>query len=51
MVTQLHPDKKIDIIARALVHKGICLWHGIPEHILQELKSNGYKIKKRKSFR
>lgn len=51
MTTQLHSNKKIDIIAHALIHKGIPIWQGIPEHIIEELKSHGYKIKKRKSFR
>jgi len=51
MTSQLHEDKRIDIIAHALVHKGISIWHGIPEHIIEELKLHGYKIKKRKSYR
>lgn len=50
-MTQVHDDPKLDIIAHALIHKGIPIWQGIPEHIVQELKANGYKIKKRKSFK
>lgn len=50
-MTQLHPKNKIDIIAHALVHKGITIWQGIPEHIIEELKLNGYKIKKSKKFK
>ena len=50
-MTQLHDNPKIDIIAHALIHKGISIWQGIPEHIIQELDSNGYKIKKKKNFK
>ena len=50
-MTPLHQDPKLNVIAISLVHKGIPLWHGIPEHIVDELKLNGYKIKKRKRFR
>lgn len=45
-MTQVHDDPKLDIIAHALIHKGIPIWQGIPEHIVEELKANGYKIKK-----
>ena len=38
-------------IARALVHKGVVVWAGIPAHVIEELELAGYKIKKRKSFR
>jgi adenylate kinase len=50
-MTILHQNKKIDIIAHALVHKGVCVWSGIPEHIIEELKINGYKIKRSKKFK
>ena len=33
-------------IARALVHKGVVIWAGIPQHIVDELHASGYKIKK-----
>jgi len=49
-MTQLDEDPKIDIIAHALIHKGICLWHGVPQHIIEVLKAHGYKIKKDESF-
>jgi hypothetical protein len=48
---QVHEDPKLDIIAHALIHKGIPIWNGIPEHIVEQLKANGYKIKKRKKFK
>ena len=50
-MTELHSNKKIDIIAHALVHKGIVIWQGIPEHIIAELKTNGYKIKKSRKLK
>jgi hypothetical protein len=37
-------------IARALVHKGVVIWAGIPQHIIDELHLAGYKIKKRKKL-
>lgn len=43
--------RKQAAIARALVHKGVVVWAGIPEHVIEELELAGYKIKKRKSFR
>jgi len=50
-MTELHFNKKIDIIAHALVHKGVVIWQGIPEHIIEELKANGYKIKKSRKLK
>lgn len=50
-MTQLHENEKIDIIAHALIHKGIPIWQGIPEHILSELKAHGYKVKKKNKFK
>ena len=44
----VHQNKKLDIITQALIHKGIPLHAGIAEHIVEELESNGYKIKKKK---
>lgn len=44
----VYEDKKLDIIAQALIHKGVPLYKGIPEHIVEELKAHGYKIKKKK---
>jgi len=38
-------------IARALIHKGVTVWSGIPEHIIEELHNAGYKIKRRKGFK
>jgi hypothetical protein len=37
-------------IARALIHKGVVIWAGIPQHIVDELHLAGYKIKKRKKL-
>lgn len=37
-------------IARALIHKGVVIWAGIPQHIIDELHDAGYKIKKKKKF-
>lgn len=37
-------------IARALIHKGVVIWAGIPQHIIDELHAAGYKIKKKKNF-
>lgn len=48
MYTQSTHSKVEEIIKNALVHKGVVIWDGIPEHIIEELKANGYKIKKRK---
>jgi hypothetical protein len=50
-MTVIHEDPKLDVIAHALVHKGIVLWQGIPEHIVSELKAHGYKVKKKKKFK
>lgn len=44
----IYENKKLDVITQALIHKGICLNKGIAEHIVEELKLNGYKIKKKK---
>jgi hypothetical protein len=47
----MHVKNKLDIIAHVLTRNGITVWYTIPEQILAELKSNGYKIKKRKKFK
>lgn len=44
----LHKKYKLDVIAHTLTSCGITIWHGIPEKIVEDLKSHGYKIKKRK---
>jgi hypothetical protein len=44
---KLHVKDKLDIIAHVLTRNGITVWYGIPEQIVDELKINGYKIKKR----
>ena len=41
-------SKKNELIRSALNQKGIVVTDGIPEHIQMVLRSNGYKIKKRK---
>ena len=44
-------SKKKDVIRLALNQKGVCITEGIPEHILELLSLNGYKIKKRKKVK
>ena len=44
----LHHKKKCDIIAHTLTSCGIPIWQDMPEKIIADLKSNGYKIKKSK---
>jgi hypothetical protein len=51
MVFKLHKKRKLDIIAHSLTSSGVTIWYGIPEKIIADLKSNGYKIKKSKSFK
>lgn len=48
-ISQLGPKRAA--IARALIHKGIPIWEGIPQHIVEELGRAGYKIKKKKKLR
>lgn len=36
-------------IARALIHRGVVIWAGIPQHIIEELHNAGYKISKRRN--
>jgi hypothetical protein len=50
VLAQTTHSKKEEVIKNALVHKGIVFWGGIPEHIIEELKIHGYKIKKRKHW-
>lgn len=42
---------KKEVIARALIHKGITVWEGIPEHIIEELSRSGYQIRKTKKLK
>lgn len=51
MYPPLHSKPKLDVIAHTLTRCGITLWHGIPEQIVTDLHTAGYKIKKRKKFR
>ena len=44
-------SKKNELIRIALHEKGIVITDGIPEHIQLVLRSNGYKIKKRKKVK
>lgn len=37
-------------IAKALIHRGVVIWAGIPQHIIDELHNAGYKIKKKKNL-
>ena len=45
-INQLGPKR--GAIARALIHKGIPIWEGIPQHVIEELERAGYIIKKKK---
>jgi hypothetical protein len=51
MIFKLHEKHKLDIIAHSLTKYGITIWHGIPEQIVLDLHTAGYKIKKRKNFK
>ena len=51
MYMNLHSKPKLDVIAHTLTRSGITIWHGIPEQIVKDLNTTGYKIKKRKNFR
>ena len=51
MYLKLHNKHKLDVIAHSLTRCGITIWHGIPEQIVQDLHTAGYKIKKRKRFK
>lgn len=51
MHMNLHSKPKLDIIAHTLTRCGITIWQGIPEQIVSDLHTAGYKIKKRKKFR
>ena len=42
---------KNEIIRRALNHYGIVVTTNIPEHITEELRVNGYKIRKSKKWK
>jgi hypothetical protein len=41
-------SKKHKAIALALTAKGIPIWEGLPEAVVQSLHDNGYKIKRRR---
>ncbi len=43
-IEDLGPKKAA--IARALIHKGVVVWEGIPDHVIDELHKAGYVIKK-----
>ncbi len=47
----LHSKPKLNTIANTLTRCGIVVWKGIPEQIVQDLHTAGYKIKKRKRFK
>ena len=51
MYIKIHSKAKLDVIAHTLTRNGITVWQGIPEQIVNDLKLNGYKIKRRKSFK
>lgn len=51
MYNKLHSKPKLDTIAHTLTRCGITVWQGIPEQIVNDLYTAGYKIKKRKKFR
>lgn len=43
-------QSKTEVIRRALNHVGVCITDGIPERILEELKQNGWRVKKDKKW-
>jgi hypothetical protein len=45
-INELGPKRAA--IVRALIQKGIPIWDGIPQQIIEELGRAGYKIKKNK---
>lgn len=51
MPSLLHKKPKLDIIAHTLTRCGITIWQGIPEQIVKDLHTAGYKIKRRKGFK
>jgi hypothetical protein len=51
MPSLLHSKPKLDVIAHTLTRCGITIWQGIPEQIVKDLHTAGYKIKKRKRFK
>jgi hypothetical protein len=51
MYTRLHSKPKLNTIAHTLTRCGVVVWQGIPEQIIQDLHTAGYKIKKRKRFK
>jgi hypothetical protein len=50
MKQKAHGNKEKAIV-RALTSRGVVIWDGIPECIIEELHKSGYKIKKRKTLR
>lgn len=46
-VEDLSPKKQA--IARALYSHGVTVWEGLPEAIIAELKSAGYRVKRVKA--
>ena len=50
MYIKIHSKAKLDVIAHTLTRNGIAIWQGIPEQIVEDLKLNGYKIKRRKTL-
>lgn len=44
-------SKKNEIIRQALNHHGIVVTTNIPEHIIDQLRVNGYKIRKSKNWK
>ena len=51
MYRNLHSKPKLDVIAHTLTRCGVTVWQGIPEQIVKDLYTAGYKIKKRKNFK
>jgi len=51
VIQQTAHGNKEKAIVRALTSRGVVLWDGLPECIIEELYNSGYKIKKRKRIK
>jgi hypothetical protein len=50
-MTPSHRKNKEALIHEALHHKGVVISAGLPEHIIEHLAANGWKIKRRKKWK
>ena len=42
--------RKKQVIAKVLIAHGIPIWYGIPDHIVDALREEGYVIRKKKGY-